>query len=174
MANRICQFSRNAGMKRTVKRRMPIELRFFQYVLCGMSPGDCWVWTGGKSRQGYGQFSVDRTPQLAHRVSYSIHISASVPRALCIMHLCDNPSCVNPFHLSVGTVSDNNADRHLKGRSRGASHQGQNNPMSKLTPDDIRYIRASAQPLTVLASQYRIAFQTVSDIKRRKTWKHLA
>ena len=80
--------------------------------------GDCWNWTGGVHDQsGYGRFTADKKPMLAHRFSYAIHQGAYDPR-WCVLHQCDNPKCVRPTHLFLGTKGDNNRDRHAKGRDK--------------------------------------------------------
>jgi len=150
----------------------PLEQRFFQYVLCGTAQHECWTWTGAKSRQGYGNFCLDGRTVLAHRVSWQLHKSADAGN-MAVCHSCDNPSCVNPDHLWLGTVGDNNADRHTKGRSNGASLKGTANPMSQLTPEIVRAIRSDRRKLADVAADYGITFQTVSNIRLRNTWKHV-
>ncbi len=88
----------------------------------------CWLWDGGIGRGGYGRFAVGRKTLRAHRVSYELHVGA-VPRGeghhgTCVLHKCDNPPCVNPAHLFLGTNSDNTADRHAKGRDAKGDRSG--------------------------------------------------
>jgi hypothetical protein len=93
-----------------------LEVRFWAKV---DKSGDCWEWTGTRTRQGYGGFRVgDRTVK-AHRFAWSVIASrGAIPAGLVVMHLCDNPPCVRPEHLRLGTVADNNRDREAKrGRS---------------------------------------------------------
>jgi len=75
----------------------------------------CWLWTGSKTIGGYGQFPYKRIPLLAHRVSYLISCG-DIPDGLIVCHHCDNPSCVRPDHLFVGTHKDNFEDMVKKGR----------------------------------------------------------
>lgn len=75
----------------------------------------CWEWQKSKTRFGYGKFKM-KPEQLAHRVSFLLH-NGELPRDRVVMHSCDNPPCVNPEHLSLGTLADNNKDRADKKRN---------------------------------------------------------
>lgn len=75
----------------------------------------CWEWKGATSVDGYGKFK-SFGEQLAHRVSWVLH-RGNIPDGKCVLHKCDNPPCVNPEHLFIGTKDDNNKDRALKGRT---------------------------------------------------------
>lgn len=154
--------------------RYPLEVRFWRRVVCLMGPDNCWIWTGGKNNTGYGSLGHRKRSLLAHRVAYEIHHGVTLPSTTAVCHTCDNRVCVNPAHLWLGTLGDNNWDRHKKGRSRGGSMRGQVNPMAKLTEDDVRNIRQSTEPLLTVAKRFGISFQTVSNIRLRKTWRHVA
>ena len=79
---------------------------------------DCWEYQGGKNNVGYGMIRDEKKMRTTHRVSYEEHNQVSIPNGLCVMHKCDNPACVNPNHLSIGTRKDNNQDMINKGRDR--------------------------------------------------------
>ncbi len=94
----------------------PLEVRFWHHV--PDQPGmDCWEWVGCKDPKGYGRINVDRVGRLAHRISYALCIGD--PGDLFVCHACDNPPCVNPSHLSLGTNDDNRNDARNKGRPFG-------------------------------------------------------
>lgn len=78
---------------------------------------DCWFWYGHKDKDGYGRFHWHGKDIGAHVAAWQCEYGP-VPTGLCVLHMCDHPSCVNPTHLWVGTVGDNNSDRHLKGRTK--------------------------------------------------------
>ncbi len=76
----------------------------------------CWIWKASKNKQGYGYFKLDGRMQKAHRVSWMIFSGSVVKDDTCVLHHCDNPSCVRPNHLFLGTYSDNLIDSFKKGR----------------------------------------------------------
>lgn len=143
--------------------------RFFRYVKKGE---ECWEWIGGKDPNGYGRMNVEGRPTLVHRISYRIH-RGSIPDGMVICHKCDNPSCVNPDHLFVGSQADNIADMHNKGRTRKRGLKGESHANSKLTEDAVRSIRVSAESATALSRKYNVSRAVIHDVRERKTWKHI-
>lgn len=133
----------------------------------------CWVWTARKTCQGYGRISVGNVNKLAHRVAFEL-FAGDVPNGLHVLHSCDNPSCVNPSHLWLGTNNDNVADKMKKGRA--PSHVGEKNGNSRLTPEDVLAIRIefnSGISRDELSRNYGIAAQYVNQIAAKKVWRHL-
>ena len=136
-------------------------------------PEECWEWTAGRSRAGYGRFKVERKQTPAHRHSYE-HFVGPIPEGLCVLHKCDNPPCCNPAHLFLGTLLDNNKDRHAKGRtSRASRSQGEKHGLSKLTEAAVRAIRADSRIHREIAADYGVDRSAVSQVMRRETWGHV-
>jgi hypothetical protein len=79
---------------------------------------NCWEYQGGKNNLGYGMIRDDKKMRTTHRVSYEEHTQTKIPSNLVVMHSCDNPCCVNPAHLSLGTRKDNTQDMLQKGRGK--------------------------------------------------------
>src|SRR5690554_3562090 len=85
------------------------KVRFWAKVKKG-ADSECWLWTAGVQGKGYGQFYIaKRQPIGAHRYSWSL-VNGPIPPGKFVMHMCDNPPCVNPLHLRLGTARDNNLD----------------------------------------------------------------
>lgn len=126
-----------------------------------VDPSGCWLWTGQIQTTGYGGFYLEKKRAvLAHRYSYLIHRGS--PDGFQVCHTCDVRRCVNPDHLFLGTIADNQEDKRLKGRSA-----------IKLTPEIVRKIRADTRTHALVARDFNISDVTVSSIKLRRTWRHI-
>lgn len=152
----------------------PLEVRFWRYV---DKTGGCWVWTGGsRSQKGYGMIQIGgkgSPKKLAHRLSYEMHHGV-IPDGMVVMHKCDNPSCVNPAHLKVGTQSENIIDAMTKGRKVLPDlprFSGENHPASKLTAEDVKYIQTCGKPTKELAAQFGVALSTIIRARNGRSWK---
>ena len=129
-----------------------------------MSIMTCIITNAYKDRDGYGRIRGEG----AHRLAY-INYYGPIPKGMVVLHTCDNPSCVNPQHLKLGTHKDNMEDMVAKGRSTA----GMKNHTAKLTDHDVLDIRASKESNYKLAEKYKMHHTSISAIKRRLTWKHI-
>ena len=96
--------------------KTPID-RFLGFIELPAHLSDCWRYTGARDKNGYGQFKVNGKQWKAHRFSYT-HFNGQIGEGLHVCHTCDNPTCVNPKHLFVGTAKDNVLDMHKKHRAK--------------------------------------------------------
>lgn len=152
------------------KSKIPIEIRFWEYV---NKTDGCWLWTGHKTK-GYGAISSSSDKYIAaHRFSWILH-NGNIPKGLCVLHRCDNPSCVNPDHLFLGTLKDNTQDMVSKGR--GHFHLGENHYYSKLKTEDIPFIKLlleNGKTLKVIAGIFNVSQGAIFCIKSGTTWKYI-
>lgn len=148
--------------------------RFWSHV---DKSGDCWIWKAYCNKRGYGQFGHFDKVLKAHRVAYEITYG-KVPNNLEVCHHCDNPSCVNPKHLFLGTHSDNMQDESRKGRCYLQKHpelrQGEKHPLAKLTEQQVIEIRQSKGfTQEQLAKKYGVCRWMIRRILSRLAWKHI-
>lgn len=132
----------------------------------------CWEWTAALLITGYGHFRGHNGQTIkAHRFAW-IETNGPIPDGLNVLHRCDNPKCVRPSHLFLGTKADNSRDMAEKGRST----QGIKDSQAKLDDDKVRLIRQqSAEGVSQpeIANRFGIDKSNVSRIVNRKTWKHV-
>ncbi|MGB3205459.1 MAG: HNH endonuclease [Crinalium sp.] len=128
----------------------------------------------GKGKYGRFQLSKTKTAYLAHRISYEF-FNGRIPNGLIVMHSCDNPKCINPDHLSIGTISDNNQDKTRKGRNnvpKGCKH-----PNAKLSESQVREIKALLKEKMIsygeIGKMYKVAKGTIQKIAEGRTWSHV-
>lgn len=137
----------------------------------------CWIWTGPLHDNGcnqfYGLLVCQGERVVASRLAYAVAIGP-IPEGLFVCHHCDNPRCVNPAHLFVGTAADNAADMVKK--HRHAVVRGTSNPKAKLEDDDVRHIRrlrSAGHRLQAIADLFKVSASVVSEIVKRKAWSHV-
>jgi hypothetical protein len=131
----------------------------------------CWLWEGCLHRaNGYGKVGIGHKAFYAHRLSW-LEYRGSIPKKMYVLHSCDNPGCVNPDHLFIGTQADNLRDMHNKGRSNHP--RGEQHSRARLTEKDVRDIRASELSYTKLARLYGVLPGTIGNIRSRRIWKHI-
>ena len=138
--------------------------------------GVCWIWTACRNRAGYGRIGVHRRSELAHRVAYELS-KGPIQNGLIVRHKCDNPPCVNPEHLIVGTHADNVRDMDERGRRVSAPVRGEEHHKAKLTESDVREIfrmRAETKATQqAIADTFGVSQFMISSILRGEAWSHL-
>ena len=154
-------------MPRTYTKR-PLRDRFWEKV-AKADADECWEWTAARRcPNGYGQITLaDGKNGAAHRVAWEI-THGPIPAGLHVLHACDNPPCVNPRHLWLGTNTDNAADMDAKGR-RGR-------PGVKLTECSVALIRlriSRGEPRKTLAREYGVGRTAIAKVVQRQTWAHV-
>lgn len=148
--------------------RAPLHIRFWSKVRVTRG---CWLWTASTDGRGYGQFMSDWGPgwsknTKAYRVAWEL-THGPIPEGMHVLHKCDNPPCVRPDHLFLGTHQDNMADAVRKGRfaSRDRHH------WAKLSSKAVAQIRASNAPCKVLAAKFGVHKNHISRIRRGVIWR---
>ena len=149
-----------------------IEERLFAKVT---KTDGCWIWTASKDKKGYGRLMVkegDRhVPRLAHRLSY-LCLVGPIPDGQFVCHRCDNPACVNPAHLWLGSNRDNAYDMISKGRwKQPPVLPGERNPCSKLTREAVEEIRSVVGNTKALAEKYGVSITAVKRARNGQGWK---
>jgi hypothetical protein len=153
--------SRSCGC---IQSGTPVEERFDRLTKRG-GDGECWTWIGSKNAEGYGMFRVPGRKKIekAHRFALELKAQSPLPGGAVVCHRCDNPSCVNPDHLFIGTHADNSRDRDKKGRAR--------NPRQKLNEATVREIRAGGLPRSVVATRYGISHKHAARVLGGTVWR---
>lgn len=154
--------------------RQSIKARFKSYQK--KQRNGCIEWTGHRFHFGHGSFSPGRKylgePQ-AHRLSYMLeHDLLGIPDRMCVTHECDNPPCVNPDHLKLGTQITNNADMDERDRRQ----RGEDRPAAKLTEETVREARELSfrgETSVALAKKYGVSQATMHSAIKGKTWGHV-
>lgn len=151
--------------------RKPITERFWALVT---KTDDCWTWDAATDKDGYGLFTIESGFIIkAHRASY-ILANGDIENSLWVLHNCDNPTCVRPSHLYLGTAQNNSDDMISRGRENFP--KGSARTQSKLVEEDIIYIRQLRKDgltLVEIASYYGVSFQLISQILNNKIWLHV-
>lgn len=145
--------------------------RFWSRVDIG-DPEDCWEWTWGKTKAGYGTMGFkDGRLFYCHRIAYVLTYG-EIPRGLLVIHTCDNPSCVNPAHLKAATNKENILDAQKKDRlAKGEKHGS--HVLSERQVRQILYLLNLETSIKRLMARYNVSRQTIQDIKYNHTWRHV-
>lgn len=131
----------------------------------------CWNSKKAKNKGGYTKFVAFGRTLLFHRVSYELY-HGPIPNTMMVCHKCDNPTCVNPDHLFLGTAQDNMDDKIAKGRHKGAP-RGERHPGSKLTSWQVSELRLridQGENQYSLAKEFGVSQSIISNIKTGKRW----
>ena len=142
--------------------------RFMKFVKV---EGDCWIWTGGKTKNGYGLFRIQNKSWRANRLIYT-HCFGTIEEDLDICHaplICHNRACVNPNHLSAETREINCSHKLID----GTDARGEKNINAKLTADQVLEIRASDKTQIELSKEFNVSYALINKIITRQIWKHI-
>ena len=151
------------------EKTIPLAMRLEKHSKANALTG-CIEWFGAKDGCGYGKLFINKKTVSAHRIAYQL-AHGPIPVGLWVLHRCDNPGCINPDHLFLGTAKDNSVDRNSKGRN--AFQRGEQGPAAKLTEDKVRLIRYDIRSQEAIASDYGVHQGTISRIKLGKSWSHV-
>lgn len=154
-----------------------VEERFWKFV---DKTESCWVWNGSKNAKGYGlmQGAPIKGQKrgktiLAHRVSYQLHNGDLGPDD-CVLHSCDNPQCTNPAHLRKGTQSENIKEAIAKRRKFVPVAYGENSPKSKLTEEQVRFIKSHPElGHKSIADMFGLSPNCIRGVRIGRTWTHI-
>lgn len=149
-----------------------VEKKFWLKVDKGEQPGACWEWRGARRETGYGLVRINGALRRAHRVSWEIRFGV-ITGDYAVCHKCDNPPCVNPDHLFLGSAKDNTNDCIKKQRFCFAP-LGSDHPKAKLTADQAAEIRSMSSRgfgYRRLAKTFGVSQSAIRDLVQGKTWK---
>lgn len=128
----------------------------------------CWIWRGCIQSHGYGHIQVNKQRFSAHRYFF-LNLRGPVPDGLFLCHKCDNPRCVNPDHIFLGTGKDNANDMVEKGRSK----KGESHVFAKLTNEQVKRIFVDTREDWIVAQEHGVSSSLVCQIHRGKIWRHV-
>ena len=157
----------NAMKKMQLKRHGTVSERFFNRFK--VSESGCWLWTSHCDKDGYGILPGNHGNVRAHRFSY-VHHYGRIDAGMVICHKCDNPSCVNPDHLFIGTTKENFQDMLSKGRDKMV---GSRNNKAKLNEDQVAFIRQSTLSALALSIEFSVSKSAIKRIKNGTQWRHV-
>lgn len=146
-------------------------INFWKKVCIG-GVDECWNWKGSSCSSGYGNFSFEGHTK-SHRVSWVLTFR-DIPKGLCVCHKCDNPSCVNPYHLFLGTNSDNIKDMWSKGRGKIPRLSGEKCPSAKLKESQVVQIRnlcLEGISQSEVSRMFGVTRALISLIVKKQVWK---
>lgn len=162
---------------------LSLEERFWRWVAKGLHDADCWIWLGASDKDGYGVFTIGtaKGTSRAHRMAWEL-TKGPIPKGLQVLHTCDQPACVRPDHLWLGTHLQNHQDKARKGRSTLGrkkpadsikyGDESYNHRLSSTAVQDIRknYVPRKT-PLRFFADKYGVSISTIHWVVSGSTWK---
>jgi hypothetical protein len=161
--------ARRAGLDVPMRKRGRKPKAFDSLIQRGEG---CWLWVGGKNRDGYGTYYVDGLRKMAHRHAWEL-VNGPIPSGMVLLHECDQPACCNPAHLRVGTHAENIADKVQKSRQA----KGERTAQSVLTTEQVlemrRLYKFRVVTYKMLAVQFGVCKDTVQKAIRGINWGHL-
>jgi hypothetical protein len=132
----------------------------------------CWPWTKSLDSHGYGQFSsVHEKFRQAHKWAWVLYVGAPIDKGWSVCHTCDNPACVNPAHLYLGTTARNMADKALRGRQPTGKPASLVARTRRLSEDQVRAIKRDERSHRAIAGEYGLTQKYVGQIKRGERWR---
>ncbi len=160
--------------------RLNLSKRFWAKTHIPENINECWIWRGSRNEKGYGQIRIAGRAFKAHRIAYELCMGRRAGQDLFVCHKCDNPPCVNPAHLFLGTASDNARDSADKGRQKNQKHPemrplGERHPMAKLDWATVRQVRAlyadggHSQP--ALSRRFGVSQSHIQRIVTGQNWR---
>jgi len=135
----------------------------------------CWLWKAGKNQNGYGLIRANGKERLAHRLAWEL-TNGPIPKGMCICHKCDNPACINPNHLFLGTQKDNIKDMDGKGRRGTNGVYGERVNTTKLTNNAVLEIRAlhkNGHSCQCLSERFGVSHTQIWRIVSGHQWKSI-
>lgn len=158
----------NVAGRGAVFGAVPLEVRFWAKVV---KTSSCWLWKGATNR-GRGAININGKPRFASLVSWEM-ACGPIPDGMKVCHKCDNPLCVRPDHLFLGTQKDNIHDAINKGRWKlPPVKKGESSPSAKLNWEAVRAIRNNKKDTyKTLSESYGVCIATIGNIKNNKVWR---
>lgn len=156
---------------RTGPKPRPVAERFERFWIPEPNSG-CHLWLGGINKRTSTYWQAFFDGKLASRAAWSM-ANGPIPTGMCVLHRCDNPMCVNPDHLFLGTLKDNSGDMMRKGRGRYVPHLGESHGRASVTEDQVKAILSATGRTADIARQLGISYWIVWGVRRGRAWRHV-
>lgn len=140
------------------------------------TPRGCIEWAGARTTRGYGRIGRYDRERYTHRVMWELTNGQPIPPGMVVRHRCDNPPCLNPEHLELGTTADNNRDALERGRQVPSKVRGSGVGTAKLTEAQVAEIKAAlraGEPMTVVARRFGVSKFPIQEIVHGRAWRHV-